>query len=373
MRVFDFYQFNIAEHVSYKDTVAYLQNMLSELGLGYKNLSFNIDLIMRKEISDIIADYPHLERYKYFYNRYRRDILTSMTPEWGQGKIYVEKDDKDSVLDIFSKAARVYNFVGTMILQQIDWFGDGIKPTAFNQTWDIGEPTICGSNGIVNNSIILTRSFGYGNKTNIIGLLIESTTDGEPRDTGELLLRLEPYLGKPIFSRRDCYFEPKESELFETYRKEARDILRQKISEIDSKDKEKYRTHVNDTFVPALIDKKMIRDVFRDTDFTVLPKRKGDLPGMNSLTCVDRHNFKYTLDIDRSSLCPTFFYFYICITGCNFVLSSDQEVIMAADRKEAAEKLSYLAKFVTGLKNEFGGYLAERFGDTPGWYFVEKD
>ena len=36
--------------------------------------------------------------------------------------------------------------------------------------------------------------------------------------------------------------------------------------------------------------------------------------------------------------------------------------------KELIKKLSRLAEFCVKLREEFGEYLSERFGDTPEWY-----
>lgn len=132
-------------------------------------------------------------------------------------------------------------------------------------------------------------------------------------------------------------------------------------------DQNEYVKRMSDSFIPALVDKKMISKSFADTGFSIAKNNK-TLPGANTLRYIDEHHFLYEVLIDRTQMCQSFFRFYIFISGCNFQIRNTQDVIFADSREEAAKKLSRLAEFCVKLREEFGEYLSERFGDTPEWY-----
>lgn len=369
MRIFDHYQYNLADRVKKKDTPALVERMLSELGLRHENLSFTISLIM-KGFDELTNQFPNLKKYLYYYEPYRSEVLTSLTPRWEDGEIYVEKEDWETLFEIFSKVPHRYNLSGELIFQGIDWYGAGTGGLAFRETVDAGKASICDLRGAVSNSVIIHRSLGEGNQFNMAELYVEATAQGDPRDTRFVTAKLSPYLGEPESWQRECFFTKEESGCLAAYRKEAAAELEKQAAEFASAFKENYAGHFGDAFVPALVDKQMIRKVFKDTDFEVLPKKKGDLSGMNVLQCLDRHHFQYELLIDRTPNCPTFFYFYLEVKGCNFMIRSGQNVLLAASREEAEERLGELARFAARWKESFGEFLVQRFGDTPEWYWL---
>lgn len=368
MRVFDHYCYNIADKVSRKDTVSYLEKMLADLGTCYQDISFNIDLIMRKELTDLIKAFPALGDYYFYHDPYRRKILTSLTPEWDKGQIYANDEARAAVLEIFSKIPRGYNISGKLMLHKIDWFGEGVREPMLKTNFDNGRASICGDYCVADSAIIIERDFG-GNKINRIELIIEATTDGEPRDTKELVGRLEEYLGKPEGSRRECCYTKEQNELFAKHKEEVNSLMCQAIDDRYADDRREMVDHMGDAFIPALVDKKMIKKAFAGTGFEFPKTRKGALPGMNSICCKDKHNFKYEVTIDRTQNCPAFFYIYIFVMGCNFSIRNFQDVIVATSREEAEKKLSEFAAFTCELRDWLGGILAERFGDTPAWFF----
>ena len=368
MRVFDHYYYNIADKVKRKDTVSYLEKMLADIGTGYKEISFDISTVMRKTPGGLIKDFPVLKDYLFHYDPYHADILTSLTPDWDKGQIYASSEARAAVLEIFSKIPRGYNIGGKLMLHQIGWFGEGVNEPVIKSNFDNGRASICGNYCVTDNAIIIERGFG-GDKINKIELIIEATTDSEPRDTKELVRKLEGYLGKPEETYRECCFTREQTELNMKYSNEVSDLLCEAISEKYSGDRSDMAEHLKDVFVPALVDKKMIKKAFAGTGFEMPKTRKGILPGMNVLSCKDEHNFRYEVAIDRTQNCPTFFYFYITITGCNFMIKNTQDVIVAASREEAEQKLTTLAAFASDLMDKFGPVLAERFGDTPAWFY----
>lgn len=369
MRVFDFYMYNIATIVSRADTVAYLENMLLNQHLSYTNVSFSISELAGKEISDLIKDYPNLFKYKFYYERNNKQILTSMTPEWNQGKIYIDHRDLDSIFEIFSKKKNGYKINGGLVLQQIDWYGTGIQQAVLDRYTEMGKATLCTCKGIVNNSIVIERNVKENKRHNFIQIVIEATTEAAPRDTGEIIKKLEPYLGIPYSYHRNYYYSSEQTKQFIAYEDDTVLALNEELADFAKLYGYRHKYYSPCESSLSIINKKMISKVFEETEFTLLDERKkGDRSGMNWLMCIDKHHFVYEVLIDRTSDSPHIFFVSFSVKGCNFSISSDPKAIEAKTKEEAEDRLHLLAEFVCSLKNKYGIYLSERFGDTPKWY-----
>lgn len=366
MRVFDKYTFNIIDKVKFKDTKKYLDDMLANLRLNYNNVSFTFQSFMT-QLNKVTEKYPNLDKYRYGYYQYNdSEVLTSLTPKWANGEIYAAKEDWDSIFSIVSKVPRGFNVLPTLVLDKIDWYGEGTREAALKVS-EITEDKamIYLSRLVINSQIIMERQYDYGNKYNIVHVVVEATTEGEPRDTTDIIKKLEPYLGQPDYNVRMCRFDIEENKLFEKRSLECENKLKSMVEEFYPSRKHDYMKNVK--FIPNLADKKKIKAAFKGTDFT-LGDRKGLLPGMNHVLCIDKHNYQFEIVFDRTQSSPDYFYFYIYVRGCNFSIDSGQKIIFASSEEESVDMLSKIADFCMKIKAEFGDMLEENFGNTPGWY-----
>lgn len=367
MRVFDIYEYNVADRVKFRETKKYIDKMLADLGLKYDEISFTIENFITK-IGTIEEKYPKLAGYRYYYEPTRSNVLTSLTPEWKQGKVYAKTEDREAIYDVFSKIPRGFNVVGSIIFQHIDWYGEGTKELAIGGHESSREKAIlCNDYSALSSSIHMIRQYDDGNKINRMKVIVEATSDGIPKNTKEVIKKLEKYIGKPENHIRRCVFDDEWTKRFQELQEEAGKMLIEKINSDYHVDRVEYIKRMSDPFIPALVDKKMIMKAFADTNFSMVDSKKV-LAGANSLSSIDRHNYHYEVMIDRTQMCTSFFRFYIFIRGCNFQIRNSQDVIFADSRGEAAEKLSRLADYCMNLQEEFGDYLSGRFGDTPEWY-----
>ena len=367
MRVFDIYSFNVANKTKIKDTKNYIDKMLEDMRLSYGEISFTI-LSFMTDIEKVVEKHPNLAKYKYYYEPFRTNVLTSLTPGWMQGDVYAKEEDKDAVFDVFSKIPRGFNVTGSIILHHIDWYDEGKKELAIcGNEFSGGKANICDDYSVLSSSIHIMRNYDDGNKFNRLKLIVEATSEGVPRNTKELIKMLEKYIGKPDDHIRRCIFDDEQTKHFLKLQEDACELLAKRINEEYQADQNEYVKRMSDSFIPALVDKKMISKSFADTGFSIVKNNK-TLPGANTLRYIDEHHFLYEVLIDRTQMCQSFFRFYIFISGCNFQIRNTQDVIFADSREEAAKKLSRLAEFCVKLREEFGEYLSERFGDTPEWY-----
>lgn len=373
MRVFDFYKYNIADIVSNRDTIVHLENMLIIQKLRHESFSFSISDITGKEISDLIVEYPNLIKYRYYYDRMKKHILTTMTPEWNQGKIYASQGDWDSIVKIFSPTKRKFNINGGLILQQIDWYGVGLKPAVLDRYSEVGKATTFSCKGIVNNSIIIEKSIEDNKKQNYIQIVVEATTEAAPRDTRDIVSKLEPYIGSPFSYHRAYYFSSEQTKKNIFFEDEAIMLLNEELADFSKYYGNRHKYYSPNESSASIIDKKMISRAFETTGFNMFTERKkGDRPGMNRLICLDKHNYVYEVIIDRTSDSPETFFVSFSIQGCNFAITSDLKAIEVNNKVDAEEKLYKFAKFVCYLKKKYEEYLSEHFGDTPKWYWQDR-
>lgn len=365
MRVFDVYYFNIIDKVKYKDTRKYIEKMLKELGLKYNNISFTFESF-GDGLDKVIEEYPNFQKYRYRYYQYGGDknfILTSLTPNWTNGDIHADVNDWEDIFSITSKP-RTYKVYSTVIFDQIDWYGEGIK----EPTYEVSEirenkAMLCSRNYVLNNQIEIGKHYSSGNKYNSVHVVIESTTDGKPRDTTDIIKKLEPYFGTASKPVRKIRFSKEQSKIYHDRERECEKIIEKMLDEFYPD----VRQDENVEFIPNLANKKKIEKAFKNTDF-VMGDRKSLLPGMNCVTCIDKHNFKFEIMFDRTQSCPNCFCLYVGAEGCNFKVRNLQKVIYASSHAEAEEMIGKIADFCMKFKDEFGDILEENFGNTPEWY-----
>ena len=367
VRVFDDYVYNIADKVKFKDTIKYLENMMQDCGLQYQDILFDFDGYTRA-LDKVHEKYPELSKY-YFNNFvFERKFFTSLTPKWADGEIYADPEDWSAIFSIISKVPIGFNLFPTITFDKIDWYGEGVREAALNVTSATkGHAMKCRIGTVINSQITMERSINSGNKYNIVSVVVEATTEDEPRDTSDIIKKLEPYLGQPATIQNGiCRFSAEENKLLEERSRECGRTLEHMIKDAYPRENASDSTgYVG--FIPNLANKKKIDKAFKETDF-VLGDRYGLLPGMNRVICVDKHNYQFEILFDRTQSSPNYFYFYIYVKGYNFDIKGEQNTIYASSEKDAMDKLYGLADFCMKLKEEFGTILEKNFGCTPEWY-----
>ena len=371
MRVFDTFIYNIVDKVKFKDTKPYIDKMLSELKLKYDSVIFTINEYMT-DYDTILAKYPELEKYRYYYEPYGEDLLTSITPQWADGEYLVAKEDEKSIFEVFSRIPRGFNVSGVLVLNGIDWFGDGSREAAVTRDDYVGEAQSLEVSPIINSAVVITRDTLDGNKFNTLKVIIETTSEEEPKDTAAIIDMLKPYLGEPEEKIRSTAFELKES----ADNREAADnfsaVLERKIAERIPYDQEYHVAHMLDEYIQKLVDKNKLKKAFKNTGYE-FEKRKAVYPGTNQLFCIDKHNYRFEVLTVRTQNMPKSFDVYISIIGCNFRIKNFGYTINASSEEEAVKQLQELADFCVELRDDFGDEIYERFGETPEWYWTIED
>lgn len=377
MRVFDSYTYNIIEKVKYKDTKKYIDRMLEELGLCYQNIGFGM---VCGPVGKAVEKYPALAKYRCLEDEerpsaqlYTNELLTSYSKNWAKGEIYADSEDFEVISELFTKIPRTFNFgFSNMILGGIDWYGGCDLTPAIEYNEFCGERPLSRPYYFTGNEIMLNREYDYGNKLNKVIVSVEATASLAPKDTGDVVDRLRPYLGEPEVVSRTCRLseeELKRSRELQSKYKERMEALFQAVAE-NRKSDDSSNISLG-IVIPKIAEKKKIKKAFQNTGFE-MGNRKGLLPGMNRVVGTDSHNYKYEIIFDRGTVFGNHFSFNFMVMGCHFTISLSQIDFYVKSEEEAEQIIGKLAELCVQARDKLEDEMAAEFLDTPDWYWENR-
>ncbi len=375
MRVFDSYYFNIIDKVSFGKTVPYLEKMLSETGFSYKNTAFQLCAIYEGPQKKALSIFPALEKYSFFNNGQGLGHwgLCSYSANWRGGDIYVDKADEGDVYALFSKVPRTVNFsFGELILDGVNWFSDSNNALGVDWDYPLNFP-MTAELPFCSNRIVQYRSYGDGRKMNRISVCIEVTDKDRPRNSRAVIEKLIPYLGEPTDFSRKCMYSSEEKGRFKSFEREEQRHLAE-LAKNSLPEPRQHKPWANPHVMPQpdpklnhVADKFTLDKAFKGTAFT---RQKGQPNWLSLYSFVDEHGFLYEAYVQKLTYCITNdFRVWAAVSGCNFSLMSGSIDYYVTEEGESLEILKQFAEFCVKLSEEYGVELAEKFGETPAWYY----
>lgn len=368
MRVFNLYQFNIADKVKFKDTQPYLKNMLAELGFSWSDLAFSVTCGRSDTvISKVLEKFPTLKKYYHFQptNRDDNPTICSYTERWCDGELFADKSDYDDIFTLFSKIPRPFNIpFGHILLNGVNWFGEESAAPIADYLWEDAELSRLSNVHYYSNYIAQHRDFEDGLKYNIISVCIETTAEPKPRNSTAIIEKLIPYLGSPTKSRTECVFSKEEflkyEELSRSHSKYLKSLAKDALP--DPKDYS-FATHREP--IPHLADGPTLKKAFVGTGFT---HKKGNPNWLSEYDSLDSHGHLYKAYIQKITGGYQF-RIWLEVSGHNFQFWAIGELDYSM--KAEGESLPILREFAllcAKIRDEYGDKLAEDFGDTLDWY-----
>lgn len=330
MRVFNIYMFNIADKVKFKDAQSYIQNMLSELGLGWSDLAFAASTVSGdRTISNVLEKLPELK--KYFKSTENGPIICSYTENWLSGEIFADKSDYDDIFAVFSKIPRPFNIpFGHVLLSGVNWLGEEISAPAPDLLWENADISKLTNVHFFSNYIAQERCYDDGLKRVMISVCIEVTADPEPRDSSIVIQKLIPYLGNPVEAETKCVFSREENNRFtelKTNHFKYLDGVMKKMLPVPKR----YTYNSDKKPIPHLADIPVMKKAFAGTGFT---HQKGNPGWLGEYDCRDSHGYTYRAYIQKISDGYRF-RVWLDISGCNFDINTlaeqDYEIEMEGE------------------------------------------
>lgn len=375
MRVFDSYYFNIIDKVKFKDTKPYLDKMLAETGFSYKGIAFALYSVVDDVRQKSFEKFPNLSKYSFVDNDQRNYGLTSYKGNWADGNIHADLADKadwNEIAAMFSKIPHTLNFsFGHLLMNGVNWFSDSTDVIAPNYKYTENyRNRLTEFPLFLSNSITHHRCYDDGKKLNRVTVCIDVTDKTDPRDSRAIIEKLVPYLGEPTNFKRECMFTEEENKKFSDLEsaewKKLKEFIKTALPE-SKKHKPWADPHIMpppDPVIPHVADKFTLDKAFTDTAFK---REKGQPNWLHLYSCVDEHGFRYEAYTQKLSG-GNDFRIYVSISGYNFEVGTSSMDYYVTEEGESLEILKTFASFCMHLLMEYGGHLAELFGDTPKWY-----
>lgn len=368
MRVFDTYNYNLADRVTFAKAASYLTDMLAETGFTAPKTAFSVYAAGESVPQKAAETCPFL--CKYAQDSELMHGFTSADPDpatYNAGKIFAEESDRAEISALFAKIPHALNFpFCTLIFGGIRWFpdsrDDALPETRserrFRNPFLIPECMYC-------NSVRLSRSYDDGRKLVSVSLCIEVTGGDAPRDTSEILAKLAPFLGEPELKNRVCIIDDAAEwerlhTLEQIHSKALGDQIRAAMPApinptAGMRDAEQHAK-------TALLDR-----LFRGTGFI---KQKGYPGWLSCYACTDAHGFCYEAYVQRVSSFGEF-RVWLEVTGCNFTLRElpfPSLDYAGTDPETAKDILTRFAACCVSARDTYAAALEKDFGNTPDWF-----
>lgn len=369
MRVFDSYYFNIIDKVSFGETMPYLEKMLSELGISYKGIGFDLYDLTDEAGPKAVEMFPALAKYTFSEKGYG---LMSYTENWREGEIYADPADIGDITAMLSKVPEKLQFwFGKLVFGGVKWFEDSDDTIVPELDYTRKYPHK--DKPFLLNGIVPLFSRDKSKKLNRVCVCIEVKDEAQVKAAREIIEKMSSYFGEiEQFSRR-CVFTEEETESVKSFKKEERTRLRE-LAKNSLPEPRPHKPWANPHVMPQpdpklnhVADKFTLDKAFKGTAFS---RQKGQPNWLSLYSFTDEHGFLYEAYVQKLTYCITNdFRVWAAVSGCNFSLTSGSIDYYVTEEGESLEILKQFAEFCVKLSEEYGGELAEKFGETPAWYY----
>lgn len=379
MQVFDIYTYNL-KNIKFKDNKDYFDHLLGELDLRYTDVGFcfksDFDGLLCEKV---VKQLPNLEQYKQCIKmqdlpqEYRMSSISAMDND--SVNLHIDRSHVDDLSKLLKKIPRPINFTFMgVILDNIDWYGDLDFKPCFTRDYN-GEIFIGHDfTSYYSNSIRFVKEFDYGNKLNLVRVLIERIGDFEK--LMPLSQKFEEFcrcFGKPMSKETVCVFDDEENARLQLAGESVRTLI--KTAHYDElfiefkqycSDRLRSIAEAMDSFSPiqGYSPKNLFKSVgkwhgFRYTGYT---EGRYELQKVN----VNNHRIKVTFFIRPfSSLLSA--EIYVC--GYNFQFCITELPTVSIDGELQTELYAKKVFDVADMiENEFFEKLFAAYGKTPDWY-----
>lgn len=381
MSTFDWYAFNIADKVQFKEAKPYLETMLSELGYSYERLGFSLRGT-KDTVASAVKKYPSLWKYYIIDDSHELHVptLTSFGTDWQEGSLYADPGDEADISALVSKIPRPINLNDDiLVFEGIRWFSDSRDDTVIdygdlynrNHSLDGNWPKPnCHLFPILSNHITLRRFCDSGTKEVFVSVCMEKGS-GNP---DEILERLKPYLGEPTQRERKRVYLPDETvrRSLQESRHTAKLIAWMTAVMPASRVREARMRTVTilqpgnilattmELPIPHICDKSTLDKAFHGTGFI----RKKDVPNwLHCYICQDAHGYLYEAYAQKLSR-RNMFRVSLHISGDHFKVGCFvPDDYYVTEKGESLPILQAFAACCVKVRDEYSAELVKDFGN----------
>lgn len=374
MQVFESFIYNLKD-IKFKDTKVFFDDLLETLKLNYSGIIFCFNSDSEgNNCKKVIKNFPQLEEYtqnlkesaRYFKSAPDYCLCSIKKDKEGNIEKYINPnhtDDFDALLKKIPKSIN-FGFMG-IALDNVNWYDTISQKPALSSQYNIYDHKF---SGYFSNSLRFFKEFDFGNKLNLVEIMIERIVSGNrllpyPNEFKQLLNKL----GKPKHSALKCVFDDIENEKCINASKEFNATLNESeknfIIEKEALIKENY---LIDSVTP-------ISGFSPKTLFNKIAKTKGYTNFFGNNSCYrykknNSNNHTFIVELLNQPF-SSFFITSISVVGYNFshtIFTTQQETIK---NEICAERYAKKVFDISAqLEKKYEEKLLLLYGETPQWY-----
>lgn len=361
------------KQLRFKENKEFFEALLRDLGYSYTDIAFTFTYGPCEKVA---RSFPELNKYKQHYDHIElssNDLYSSVFADENDNvSLHMDRDHHAPFGLLLKKIPNPINF-GFMgvVLDNVNWYGDETQNSVFPQPKSgiIGDSRF---RGYYSNSIRFYKEFDYGNKLNIVDVMIDRTGDANglrpyPARFEEFLSKL----GKPKSKERKCVFDEKERIRLEEQYQRIRSLIKEKEASYT----ERYQCFpqetgmfdwaiANNTPIKGFSPKTVLNSCAKGTGY----RYAGFEYGIYRFHKRDVNNYLFRVEFDTGAFSSRVFASVWAI-GYNFEheLCRTTEITV----NEESDLLAY-AKLVfetaAQVEREWTDELFTAYGKTPDWF-----
>ncbi len=237
MRIFESYEWNFKQ-IKFKENKVFFDALLEKLGIKYTNISFLFSSGVTGELCDkIIKHFPELAEYKQltpssviFPGSFPEYKFTSFRTDGDEVFLHINDKHTDSFSRFLLKIPHLVNFTFmTVVLDNVEWYSEyTCCEYTSTEKREIAANANFKLSSYYSNSIRFLKEYDYGNKCNLVEIMIERIPDGDVlRPCPEIWNEFYSVLGKHRHKHFILSFDASEKECLS----QAAKIIEKKIEE----------------------------------------------------------------------------------------------------------------------------------------------
>lgn len=372
MRVYEVCFYNLKQ-IRFKENKEFFEGLLRDFGYSYTDIAFTFQYGPCEKVAKF---FPELNQYKRHYDHIElssNDLYSSVFADENDNvSLHIDHDHHASFGLLLKKIPNPINF-GFMgvALDNVNWYGDEAQNSVFpkHKSSLVGDSRF---RGYYSNSIRFYKEFDYGNKLNVVDIMIDRT--GEANGLRPYPARFEELLstlGKPKSKELKCIFDETERLRLDAQRERIRGLTKEKEAFYN----EKYQCFpqetgmldwaiANNTPIKGFSPKTVLNGCAKGTGY----RYAGFQDGSYRFHKTDTNNHLFRVEFDTGAFSSRVAASVWAI-GYNFEHELCQTTVITV--KEEADLLAY-AKMVfetaAQMEADWSDELLASYGKTPDWF-----
>lgn len=371
MRVFEIDFYNLKK-IKFKETKEFFDSLLHENEFTYPDIAFTFTYGPCEKVARF---FPKLNKYKQHYDHIElssNDLYSSVfADENGNVSLHIEQDHHASFGLLLKKIPNPINFgfMGVM-LDNVNWYGDEAQDPVFPKRKSdlIGDSHF---HDYYSNSIRFRKELDYGNKLNVVHIMIDRTGDTEGlRPYPAQFERVLSQLGKPESKKLKLIFDEKEKICWDQQHGRLRILMKGKENTYTEKFK-KFPQDPNEwvemssTPIKGFSPKNVLICRAKGTGY----RYAGFRYGIYRFHKTDANNYLFRVEFDTYAFSSRIFASVWAI-GYNF----EHEIcriteISVKEENDLAEYAKMVFETAAQVEKDWTDELLRAYGKTPHWFF----